>query len=48
VLPTMAGSKEQVCVRARVLLWRRLGKRCRMSYHYSAISHFWELFGCPS
>jgi len=39
VLPTMAGSKEQVCVRVRVLIWRWLGKRCRMSCHYSAIPH---------
>jgi hypothetical protein len=37
-----------VCVCTRVLLWRWLGKRCRMSYHYSAIPHFRELFDCPS
>ena len=48
VLPTMAGSMEQVCVCARVPLWRWLGKRCRMSYHYSAIPQFRELFDCPS
>jgi len=48
VLPTIAGSKEQVCARARVVLWRWLGKRCRMSYHYSAMPHFRELFDCPS
>jgi hypothetical protein len=35
-------------VRARVLLWRWLGKCCRMSYHYSATPHFRELFDCPS
>jgi hypothetical protein len=48
VLPTMAGSMEQVCARARVLLWRWLGKRCHMSYHYSATPHFRELFDCPT
>jgi hypothetical protein len=32
-----------VCVYARVLLWRWLGKRCHMSYHYSAIPHFQEI-----
>jgi len=48
VLPTMAGSMEQVCARARVLLWRWLGKCCHMSYHYSAIPQFRELFDCPS
>jgi len=45
VLPTMVGSMEQMCVCARVLLWRC--KRCRMSYHYSATPHFRELFDCP-
>jgi hypothetical protein len=52
VIPTMAQSMEQVCMcvcaRARVLLWRWLDKRCHMSYHYSAILHFRELFDCPS
>jgi len=48
VLPTMAGSMEQACARARVLLWRWLGKRCHMSYHYSAIPQFLEHFDCPS
>ena len=48
VLPTMAGSMEQVGMCARVLLWRWLGKRCHMSYHYSAIPHFRELFDCSS
>jgi hypothetical protein len=48
VLPTMAGSMEQVYVHARVLLLRWLGKRCHMSYHYSAIPHFRKLFDCPS
>jgi len=47
-LPTMAGSMEQVRAWARALLWRWLGKRYRMSYHYSAIPHFRELFDCPS
>jgi hypothetical protein len=39
-----------VCARtcARVLLWRWLGKHCHMSYRYSAIPHFQELFDCPS
>jgi len=37
-----------VCVCPRVLLWRWLGKHFHMSYHYSAIPHFRELFGCPS
>jgi hypothetical protein len=37
-----------VCVCARVLLWRRIGKCCHMSYHYSAIPHIQEIFGCPS
>ena len=37
-----------VCVRARVPLWRWLGKRCHMSYHYSAIPQFREVFDCPS
>jgi len=39
-----------VCVRARarVLLWRWLDKRCHMSYHYSAIPQFRELFDWPS
>ena len=46
VLPTMAGSMEQVCVRARVLFWRWLAKRCHMSYHWSAKPHFRELFDC--
>jgi hypothetical protein len=46
VLPMMEGSMEQACVCARVLLWRWLGKRCRMSYHYSAIPPFRELFDC--
>jgi len=47
VLPTTAGSMEQVCVCARVLLWRWLGKRCHMSYHYSATPHFREIFWLP-
>ena len=41
-----------VCVRARararVLFWRLLGKRCHMSYLYSAVPQFRELFDCPS
>jgi len=48
VLPTMVGSMEQLCVCARVLLWKWLGKRCHMSYHYSAMPDFQELFDCPS
>jgi hypothetical protein len=48
VLRTMAGSIEQACVRARVLLWRWLGMRCHMSNRYSATPHFRELFDCPS
>ena len=48
VLPTMAGSNEQVCVCPRVLLWRWLGKHCHKSYHCSAIPPFRELFECPS
>jgi hypothetical protein len=37
-----------VCVCTRVLLRRWLGKRCHMSYHYSAIPQFWERFDCPT
>ena len=37
-----------VCVCARVWLWRWLGKRCHISYHYSAIPQFQELCDCPS
>jgi hypothetical protein len=48
VLQTIEESMEQVVVCARVLLWRRLGKRCCMSYHYIAIPPFRELFDCPS
>ena len=48
VHPTIAGSMEQVCVCARVWLWRWLGKRCHMSYHYSAVPQFRELCYCPS
>ena len=48
VHPTMAGSMEQVCVFARVWLWRWLDKRCHISYHYSAIPQFRELCDCPS
>jgi len=48
LLPTMAGSMEQVCVCAKVVLWSWLSKRCHMSYPYSAIPHFRELFDCPS
>ena len=48
VLPTMAGSMEQVCLCARVLLWRWLGKSCYMSYHFSAIPHFREIFDCST
>jgi len=48
VLPTIAGSMEQVCVRARVLLWRWLGKRSHMSYNYSAIPQFRKIFDCHS
>jgi hypothetical protein len=55
VLPTTVGSMEWVCVcvcgviaRTRVLLWRWLGKRCRMSYHYSTIKPFREHFDCPN
>jgi hypothetical protein len=33
VLPSLAGSMEQVRVCTRVLLWRWLGKSCHMSYH---------------
>jgi hypothetical protein len=47
VLPTMARSMEHVCVWTGILLWRWLGKRCHMSYHYSVITHFRELFDCP-
>jgi len=43
------GSSVCVCVCAQgSLLWRWLGKRCHMSYHYSAIPHFRELFHCSS
>ena len=45
---TMAGSMEQVCVWARVWLWRWLDKCCHMSYHYSTIPQFRELCDCPS
>jgi hypothetical protein len=48
VFQKMAGSMEQMCLCARVLLWRWLGKRCRRSYHYRAIPPFRELFDCPS
>ena len=48
VHPTTAGSMEQVCVCARVWLWRLLGKRCHMFYHYSAVPQFRELCDCPS
>ena len=48
VHPTMAGSMEQVCVCARISLWRWLDKHCHMSYHYSAIPQFRELCDCPS
>ena len=48
VLPTKAGLMEQVCMCARVLLWRWSGKRFHMSYHYSATPHFRELFDCAS
>jgi hypothetical protein len=34
---TMVGSIDQVCVCARDLLWRWLGKSCFMYYHYSVI-----------
>jgi hypothetical protein len=37
-----------VGARARVLFWRWLNKRCRMSYRYNAITPFRELFDCPS
>jgi hypothetical protein len=37
LLPTMAGSMEQVCVFARDLLWRLLSKGCHMTYQYNAI-----------
>ena len=37
-----------VCLCARVLLWRWLGKCCHMSYHYSPIPQFRELFDSPS
>jgi hypothetical protein len=47
VFPTMAGSMEQVCVCTWLLIWRWLGKRCHMSYHYSAVLPFWELFWLP-
>jgi hypothetical protein len=42
------GKIASVCVRARVLLWRWLNKRCQMFNHYSATTHFRELFDCPS
>lgn len=42
-----AGSMEQVCARARVQLWRLLGKGCLMYYDYIAIAPFWEHFDCP-
>jgi hypothetical protein len=48
LLPTLAGSMEQVCVCVRVLLWRWLGKRCHMSYRYIAIPQFRELSDCPT
>jgi hypothetical protein len=48
VLPTMAGLMEQVCACARALLWRWLGKRCHMPYHYCTTPHFRELFDCLS
>jgi hypothetical protein len=38
-----------MCVYAQgVLLWWWSGKRCRMSYQYSTVSQFRELFDCPS
>jgi hypothetical protein len=37
-----------VCVWARIILWRWLGTRLRMPYHYSAIPPFRELCDCPS
>jgi hypothetical protein len=48
VLPMMAGSLEEVRACARILIWMWLDKRCRISYHYSAIPPFRELFDCPS
>ena len=48
VLPTIAGSMEQVCMCARVLLWRWLGKRYYIPYRYSAMLQFCKLFDCPS
>jgi hypothetical protein len=47
VLPTMAESMQQLFVHARVLLWRLSGKRSRISYQYSAIPPFRELFDYP-
>jgi hypothetical protein len=32
------------CARAKFLLWKWLGKHYRMSYHYSAVTQFRELF----
>jgi hypothetical protein len=46
VFPSMEHARACLCVRARVLLWRQLCK-C-MSYHYSAIPSFRELFDCSS
>jgi hypothetical protein len=49
VLPTIEDLWSKcVCVRARALLWRWLGKCYHMSYHYSTIPPFQELFDCPS
>jgi hypothetical protein len=47
VLPTIE-DWWSTCVfaHARVLLWRWLGKRYHMSYHYSTIAPFQELFDC--
>jgi hypothetical protein len=48
VLPTMTRWMEHVCACARVLLWRWLGKRCHISYHYSATPQFREHCECPT
>jgi hypothetical protein len=37
-----------VCVCAKVLLWRLLGKRCHISNPCIGIPHFRKLFDCPS
>jgi hypothetical protein len=47
-VPPVVGSMKPLCVWAKGPALKLIGKRCSVSFHYSAIPLFRELYDCPS